>query len=344
MGDMTLVLVHGFFSNERTWDRFADVLGADQEFGKSLVVKRFGYTTPVLRVSPLRRIPDLGDIASSLRGWLRDEAARGPVLIVSHSMGGLVTQRFLADRLRAGRLDELANIAGVVMFACPNQGSEIFGALRRSMPWWRHPQERQLRPLNAEVTEAQQVVIERVVHSATAKVPGVPIPIWAFAGDSDRVVRSRSATFVFDDERSFTLPGDHSSIIRPDSAAHRSYAALRRAVNEAAQLFTERETAKSSTGTGAIPASGANAAAPKGIGATQSITNSTIGADAVQLADIHGDVDVVRAPSAPPPAGTLPDRRGSVPPPPTGSQSVHESWIGGSVYQVDGVGGDVTLE
>ncbi|MFE1592885.1 esterase/lipase family protein [Nocardia sp. NPDC058705] len=298
MMDATLVLVHGFFSNERTWDRFAEVITADGELA-GVTIKRFSYATPVLRLGPLRRIPDLADMASSFREWLRGEPQDRPVVIVSHSMGGLVAQRFLAERLRAGRLDELSNIVGVVMFACPNQGSDLLRALRHSMRWWSHPQERQLRPLNEEVTAAQQVVIERIVHCASARVPGVPIPIWAIAGESDGVVRSGSATFVFDDERRFTLPGDHSTVIRPDSTVHRSHLTLKRALAEALRPFAARDTTPTSLSP-APPPERTSGPIPR---IAQSIADSTIGSDAVQISGVRRNVHL-----NPRPTGTPTDR------------------------------------
>jgi pimeloyl-ACP methyl ester carboxylesterase len=278
VAEVTVAFVHGLFSGEQAWDPMLSVSATDEWFRRSVAVERFGYATPLLRTSPLRRIPDLADIASSLREWLRGLRAGGPVVIVTHSMGGLVVQRFLADRVRAGRLDELSGIAGVVMFACPNQGSEIFRTLRRSMPFWQHPQERQLRPLNAEVTAAQQVVLERIVHAASAEAPGRHIPIWAFAGESDGVVLSQSATFVFDDEYCFTVPGDHSSIIRPQSTADRSYTAMKRAVQEAlAQHAAAAAEADPAATTGAAQPTSAATAEPASTAAAAQAT-STAGA------------------------------------------------------------------
>ncbi|MCX4094623.1 alpha/beta hydrolase [Nocardia sp. alder85J] len=285
MTEATLAFVHGLFSGAHTWDEFLRVLATDEEFGGSVTARRFEYATPVLRSSPLRRIPDLADIASNLREWLRGLPPDRPVVLITHSMGGLVVQRFLAERVRAGRLDELSGIAGVVMFSCPNQGSEIFLALRRNMPFWRHPQERRLRPLSAEVAEAQQIVIERIVHAATAAAPARRIPIWAFAGDSDRVVLPQSAKSVFADEYCFTLPGDHSSIIRPGSTAHRGYSAARRSVLAALAMYA--------AGTREQPAPPAVVPCPAVGGVVQSVRDSLVDGSVYQITGV-GDVTIER--------------------------------------------------
>jgi pimeloyl-ACP methyl ester carboxylesterase len=104
----------------------------------------------------LKRIPDFNTLADSLGTFL--ETLRHPnVVIVSHSQGGLIAQRYLARMVMNARGRELLRIRRVVMFACPNSGSEIFLTLRRAALAWSHPQERQLRPLDEAVSEAQRV-------------------------------------------------------------------------------------------------------------------------------------------------------------------------------------------
>ena len=108
MPDVTLAFVHGLFSGPSTWDNFTRLIDSDPELRDVVAVKKFSYSTPYLRLSPLRRIPLLGDIASSFGGWLRDDLGGQRVIIVSHSMGGLVVQRYFADMVRASRAGGLA--------------------------------------------------------------------------------------------------------------------------------------------------------------------------------------------------------------------------------------------
>src|SRR5262249_15234637 len=114
------------------------------------------------------------------------------------------------------------------MFACPNSGSQVFLIARRGLLFWRHPQERELRPINDSVTDTQQIVLAQVVHAQRRGSGECPIPVWAFAGESDNIVSPASSKSVF--PRTGVLPGDHFSIIRPDSIRHRSYMALKKHV------------------------------------------------------------------------------------------------------------------
>jgi pimeloyl-ACP methyl ester carboxylesterase len=221
-----VVFVHGLFSSGGAWEHFDQLIGADPGLSH-LAVLHFEYSSPKFNWSPLRRIPDYNVLADNLQTYLEIEAAdRTAVVIVSHSQGGLVVQRYLARMISNGRGNELARIRRIVMFACPNSGSQIFLIARRGALFWRHPQERGLRPINDSVTDAQQIVLSRVVHAQKAGSGECPIPIFAFAGESDNIVTPTSARSVFPDTG--ILPGDHFSIIRPDSLKHRAYTALKK--------------------------------------------------------------------------------------------------------------------
>jgi hypothetical protein len=210
-----VVFVHGFLSSVSVWSRFIDLIDTDQELA-GLGLHPFPYRSPKVSLHPLRRIPDLNTVADSLRTFLsRDLAACSRLALVSHSQGGLVVQRFIARVLADGAEPELARIRAVVMFACPNAGSSLALSLRRRAWFWRHPQERELRPLNALVADTQRIVLNRFVRT---------VPLVVYAGESDGVVPPASARSVFPDAH--VLPGDHFSIVQPDSRAHRSYTAL----------------------------------------------------------------------------------------------------------------------
>ncbi|MET9555206.1 alpha/beta fold hydrolase [Streptomyces sp. NPDC006645] len=220
-----LVLVHGLFSSPRVWTPFEELIAGDPELAH-IDPLPFEYTSQIASFSPLRRIPSFDDVADSLRGFLDVEgASHRRLVLVSHSQGGLVVQRHLARMLDEGRGTELARIVRVVMFACPDSGSALALLPRRSF-LRRKPRERQLRPLDRAVAEARRTVLEHVVYARSVTERSCPIPVTIFAGESDGVATPASARSVFPDAG--VLPGDHFSIIRPDSRRHRSYTALKR--------------------------------------------------------------------------------------------------------------------
>lgn len=132
-GRLGLVMVHGFMSEPEVWTPLQERVAADPslEFVRTLA---FPYETGLKRIHPLRVFPTLNAVADSLKEYLITEA--GPfdnLMLVTHSMGGLVVQRCLARMLADGRGSELARIRRVVMLACPNNGSELVLSLRRGV-------------------------------------------------------------------------------------------------------------------------------------------------------------------------------------------------------------------
>ncbi|EDY46832.2 WD-repeat protein [Streptomyces sp. SPB074] len=87
-------------------------------------------------------------------------------------------------------------------------------------------QEKDLRPLNTEITEARRIIMRDVVAAKGVTERTCPIPFAVFAGETDNIVPPASAQDVFPEVS--VLPGDHNGIIRPDSAEHLTYVALRR--------------------------------------------------------------------------------------------------------------------
>ncbi|WP_406639126.1 esterase/lipase family protein [Amycolatopsis sp. WGS_07] len=224
-GQSAVVFVHGLFSSSRTWVPFRDLIASDPDLAHVTVLD-FEYPSPKFNLSPLKRIPNFDVLADSLRTYLDTEAAEySDVVLASHSQGGLIVQRYMARMVTGAHGLDLQRIRRVVMFACPNSGSEIFLLARRRAWFWKHPQERELRPVNDAVSTAQQVVVNRIVHAQQIASDQCPVSIHAYAGDRDNIVTPTSAKGVFPDTG--VLPGDHFSIIQPDSARHRAYLALK---------------------------------------------------------------------------------------------------------------------
>ncbi|TMR90790.1 alpha/beta fold hydrolase [Nonomuraea basaltis] len=225
---VAIVFVHGIFSSPKTWSRLEQVMDSDPDM---VAFDRFHFTywTPRMRINPLRRIPDFNTVADSLQTYLdNDVSDYQRVVLVSHSQGGLIVQRLLARMLHRGRGRRLRRIGRIIMFACPNSGSQLFNIARRGSWFWRHPHERELRPLNDLVTETQQLILERIVYTSTRTDDRCHIPIIACAGESDGIVTPASAKGVFPSTE--VVPGDHFTIIRPDSVTHRSYTLLKNAL------------------------------------------------------------------------------------------------------------------
>ena len=161
----------------------------------------------------------------------------GRVVLVGHSQGGLVIQCFLANMVKRGRAEELARVRRVVLFACPNTGSQFAESIRLGLAWLgnvlpsflgnvlAHPQEKALRPYADAIAPNRSIVMNQVFRAREFNTSNCPIPIVACAGTEDAIVTRASALDTFPNTR--VLSGDHCSIVRADTPTHEGYEALR---------------------------------------------------------------------------------------------------------------------
>lgn len=223
---LAVVFVHGLFSKADAWSYFHRLIAVDPEL-EPLGLHYFTYATPFINVAPHRRIPDLDTIGRQLGTYFENDLGDFPnVVLVTHSQGGLAAQLFIERMLTNGRGLDLARIKQLIMFACPNAGSELFLTVRRFLS--RHPQERHLRPLNKRINEAHEVLLNKVIHATEITTHTCPIPITVYAGAEDNVVKPASAFTVLPYQHTGVLPGDHSSVIQPSSPSHSAYLTLKK--------------------------------------------------------------------------------------------------------------------
>lgn len=221
MARIAAVFVHGIFSSAKTWDTLTGFLRQDAFVSQHVELVTFGYPSPKFKLNPLKRIPDISELAQEFETFLKQDerTVHAPRLVlIGHSQGGLVIQYFLAQLLRDGRGKELRRVAQCLFFSTPTNGSELLLSVRRGLGrfLWRHPQEQNLRPLSKDVAEVQRTVLRQAVYAAGVTQSTCPVSIAAYAGDQDGIVTPQSARWVFTE--SGTLPGTHATIIQPNRA------------------------------------------------------------------------------------------------------------------------------
>jgi len=244
-----VLFVHGLFSGPDTWSRFLDLIGGDPDLA-FVETHTMQYFTPKARLRPDRRIPDFADLAAQLSTRLKAEDLREArsVVLVAHSQGGLVVQKFLASATIRGQARDLARIRQIVLYACPTLGSPFFAKTRRIAFGARHPQERRLRLLDGEVFEAHQLVLRNVVNADAITDYTCPIPVTAVVGGEDNIVPRIEATGWFPTTE--TVPADHFSILKPAGHSAMEYQILKPALLAAAD--SERPGPAVGTGPDAV--------------------------------------------------------------------------------------------
>lgn len=227
-----LVLVHGLFSSPSTWLKLEALLVQDQDLKSQIRVHKFGYSSPFLRIRPDRRVAEIDDIADRLGTFLsRELSGAQNLMLVTHSQGGLVAQRYLARALRDHKGQELSRIKRITMFACPNTGSDFLLSVRKLAFLWMNAQERNLRMAIRPVMEAQQVVLRSIVNATDNSATECRIPISTYGGLDDNIVRAETATWVFPERG--VVDGDHFSIIQPKNVGSATYRVIKKDILEA---------------------------------------------------------------------------------------------------------------
>ena len=153
MPHTTVVFVHGFLSKPDVWKSFTDRLKVDKDFPpEQYTFLTFLYPTEFFEWNPAKRIAKVNDLGNNLGAFLDTRCPSGSLILVGHSMGGLVIQSLLAQKISNGCGEDLARIRSVVFFATPNRGSLALNETRSFLSHFRsNPQEEDLRVLNPDV-------------------------------------------------------------------------------------------------------------------------------------------------------------------------------------------------
>lgn len=225
----TVVFVHGFISNRECWNPFVERLEKDADFvGKGYRFMRFAYPTRFIEWNPSKRVPGVHECGVALGEFLDSQPECDQLFLVGHSMGGLVIQSFLAQKIRSQRGMDLAKIRSVVLFATPNHGATILSNLRGIFSAFRkNPQEEHLRALDKDAAEISDVITRSILNAKRVDNGCCPISFRVFWGLQDNVVPEASARGSF--VEASPLPGGHSEIIQCDPDDRR-YQALKGAL------------------------------------------------------------------------------------------------------------------
>jgi len=239
MPDVDVVLIHGFRSSPSTWDRLVDRFRADPDLAGTRF-HAFGYESPRIRWPwSMARIPEYEDIAESLPAYLAEQVRDGsPIVMATHSQGGLILQRYLAWMLSEGRGLDLVGIRRIVMLSCPHEGTEYFRSVRAAVGFAHRPQGHELDVLAEKVVRDRRIMLRQVINARDVDDRNCPIPVHVYSGRTDKVVLRQSAQSVF--PAAEVLPGDHFSILDPAATDSLTFPTLKRHILEAVSTAAPR--------------------------------------------------------------------------------------------------------
>lgn len=201
-GKRALVFVHGFTGDQDdTWGSFPMLMGSELT-GGDWDIYTLGYDSSFL--------PDLGGIWSAdpdlpiiAKQYLTELgmmplSAYSELVLVAHSMGGLVAQYALVKSapLRA-------RVKQLVLFGTPS------GGLRKAV--WLAFWKRQLKNM-AEGS----AFIEELRSGWNGLGTPLPFKLVVVAGSKDQFVPPESSLLPFEEQCHRVVPGDHLEIVKPD--------------------------------------------------------------------------------------------------------------------------------
>jgi pimeloyl-ACP methyl ester carboxylesterase len=213
-----LMFVHGLGGEARaTWGGFPRLIADDAELSAAFEVAYFGYPTTLFGL-PLftPRPPSIQDLAQALRSQvdIRHREA-GDVVLVCHSLGGLIARKYLIEEAKAGRP---LRVRRLMLFDVPNTGAEL--AALASLIRWRHNQLRQLcrRADFMEFLNADWVSLKMDTRLAVQYVTAT----------QDRVVARESAMQYWGNPNVATIAGHgHLSVVKPTRATDDAFVFLK---------------------------------------------------------------------------------------------------------------------
>jgi predicted alpha/beta hydrolase family esterase/tetratricopeptide (TPR) repeat protein len=141
MTKLLVLFVHGMGGSEETWGKFRDLITDDPDLHPSVQVEFFSYPTGTIRWFDRWRYLELQDLAEALSTTINNRfASFERILLVCHSMGGLICKRYVAQTVAR---NEKLRISGIIFFATPHSGTEL--AIVASMLSLEHSHAKQVR-------------------------------------------------------------------------------------------------------------------------------------------------------------------------------------------------------
>lgn len=217
MPKVSIYCVHGLGGSPlQTWETLHQLFRQDTELQECAELAFFTFPTKIVRLPcHLRslRIQDLADaMATDIAARYRTDDT---ILIVAHSLGGLVAKRYITNQLRHGHPNP---VKSVIFFATPHGGADI--ASLGTLLSWKH---RHLVQLQRQSDLLEQLREDWASFECERKLRPVYV-----VGGQDTVVSRESSSGPSGARVELLADCSHSSVVRPNSAADLSFLIIKR--------------------------------------------------------------------------------------------------------------------
>jgi pimeloyl-ACP methyl ester carboxylesterase len=208
-----IIFVHGLggarYGAKATWGKFPEFIFRDLP---DLDVGMYQYRTLLGRFRFSRSI-SLETEAEILAQIIRDDVASYKnIILVGHSMGGLLCKAVIHHLVTNGDRDSLNRIAGLILMATPQLGSlRVPAALS-----WLSRDAQALKPHSSLIGKVQKTFEDHIaLDERTNTHRKFTIPTWAITAANDLWVDPLSSGIGLTSSRIKLSRGSHTEIVKP---------------------------------------------------------------------------------------------------------------------------------
>jgi predicted alpha/beta hydrolase family esterase len=239
-----ILFIHGLGGDAKgTWGAFGELIEADEALRERFDVQFWSYPTRLWRTILHAMSPLVEDLSGSLRTAINSKfSAYECIILVAHSLGGLVARKYVVEEVKAGTP---LRVRGMLLYAVPNEGSDF--AFWGSLISWRHKHLLQIRK-KSEFLRSLRNDWQKLKCAAHLKVHHV-------AGAQDRIV-SRDSSHAAWAEATVEVIADcgHGDIVKPEAADDDAFCILRTFLEDVCKGEERRERAASISPAPELPA------------------------------------------------------------------------------------------
>lgn len=206
-----MVLLHGWNgTGQDTWKEFPKLL--EQDFPDDRILL-YNYPTSLWGTVARKKYPTPAQIAEVFRTFLENELSDcDSVILLAHSLGGVIARKFLVDEIKEGRAETLT-IRALILYGSPFNGSEWDGVVKAltsssSQPAYVRADSEFLMELQADWSK-HIACLDWEVGSTSQ----LAVPTYAVVGAQDTTVSERSASFYTNRIRK--VMKDHQGLVKP---------------------------------------------------------------------------------------------------------------------------------
>ena len=233
-----VVFVHGLGDEfETAWGNFSSLLERDPDLA-AVAIFLWGYPSGVIGY-----YPEISEAAKQLQTEIRNRLSEyDEIILVGHSLGGLVIRAMVIDALKNGRGDDIKTVKHIVTFGTPNDGTQF-----ASIASFFHLSNAQVAALGVTSDLVSELRVEWVNRVYAPEIePGQEltkrkIPLTAVVGLEDTIVTPESARSFFRRPPPESVPGDHKTMKLPQSREDTCYILVKRVLSSLSEYRSAKK-------------------------------------------------------------------------------------------------------